>query len=141
MPYLINKIYFWYSLLYLIGRTCVVFLCAGSIHDVSRRPIEYIRTVPTCEWCTELERFAEQVSTEKIALSGMKFFLMTRKLLFGVSWNIFLIKSQWICIQWIVEFIYYFQMAGTVVTYELVLLQFDEGSKDVGVVNICDRND
>lgn len=85
LPYLINSIYFWYSLLYLIGRTCVVFLCAGSIHDVSRRPLKYIQTVPTCEWCIELERFAEQVRAEKIALSGMRIFFMTRKLLFGVS--------------------------------------------------------
>lgn len=65
-----------------------MFLCAGKIHDASQRPIQYIRKVPTAEWCTELERFADQVATEKIALSGMKFFFMTRKLLLGVYANL-----------------------------------------------------
>lgn len=65
--------------------------------------------MPTTGWCTEvsfitkakqisitvnkilflfqLERLNEQVATERIALSGMKFFYLTRKLLFGVKQN------------------------------------------------------
>lgn len=106
LPYLLNEIYFWYSLLYLIGRTVCVFLCAASIHDASRRPLEYIRHSSTAGWCSELQRFDDQISSEMIALSGMRFFYLTRKLLFG--------------------------MAGTIVTYELVLLQMDANSSKKG---------
>lgn len=103
LPYLINNIYFWYSLLYLIGRTVFVFLCAASVHDASLRPLEYMRHAQTAGWCTELERFGDQIGAELIALSGMKFFYLTRKLLFG--------------------------MAGTIVTYELVMMQIDASTK------------
>lgn len=78
-----------------------------------------LREIPTSGWCVELERFIDQVKNEVISLSGNKFFNMTRKLLFG--------------------------MAGTVVTYELVLLQFDNArssqqnnNTDATITIVCD---
>lgn len=104
LPHYINEIYFWYSLLYLIVRTAWVFLSAAAINDASRKPLLYIRVAHTAGWCADMERLSEQIASEVIALSGMRFFYMTRKLLFG--------------------------MAGTIVTYELVLLQIDAGGRD-----------
>ncbi|KAJ6635418.1 Gustatory receptor for sugar taste 64a [Pseudolycoriella hygida] len=104
LPYLINYVYFWFSLSYLIGRTIVLFLIASSINDAAAYPVKFVRQRRTTEWCSELERFGDQISTQVVALSGMKFFFITRSLLFG--------------------------MAGTIVTYELVLLQFDTEGKN-----------
>ncbi|XP_037024150.1 gustatory receptor for sugar taste 64a-like [Bradysia coprophila] len=114
LPHFINFIYFWYSFLYLVGRTTGVFLIAASINDAATYPIKFVRRRHTTEWCAELERFGDQISTRAVALSGLKFFFITRSLLFG--------------------------MAGTIVTYELVLLQFDESSekKTENVTSACD---
>ncbi|XP_055909610.1 gustatory receptor for sugar taste 64a-like [Eupeodes corollae] len=96
----INYVYFWYSFLYLLGRTAFVFLCASKIHDESKVPLLALRSVPSAGWGDEVERFSIQISSECVALSGRKLFFITRKLLFG--------------------------MAATIVTYELVLLQLDD---------------
>lgn len=59
-----------------------------------------IRSVPSDFWCEELQRFFEQMKIETNALNGRKFFYFQRSLLFS--------------------------MAGAVITYELVLLQFNK---------------
>ncbi len=46
----------------------------------------------------QVKRFCDEVTTDTVALSGMKFFFLTRKLVLSV--------------------------AGTIITYELVLIQF-----------------
>lgn len=97
---MVNYIYYWYSLLYLIGRTVGVFLSASAINDASREPIEVIKKVNSAEWCPEVnvkkcclhlyqcylqvDRFADQINGEIVALSGMKFFYLTRKVLLTV---------------------------------------------------------
>ncbi|EDV50844.1 gustatory receptor for sugar taste 64a [Drosophila erecta] len=107
----INYIYFWYSLLYLIGRTAFVFLTAADINEESKRGLGVLRRVPSCSWCVEVERLIFQMTTQTVALSGKKFYFLTRRLLFG--------------------------MAGTIVTYELVLLQFDEANRRKGLQPLC----
>ncbi|XP_073836399.1 gustatory receptor 64a isoform X2 [Musca autumnalis] len=107
----INYIYFWYSLLYLIGRTAFVFLSAASINDESKGGLAVLRRVSSRTWCVEVERLIFQMTTQTVALSGKKFYFLTRRLLFG--------------------------MAGTIVTYELVLLQFDEPNRVKGLPNLC----
>ncbi|XP_037034972.1 gustatory receptor for sugar taste 64a-like [Bradysia coprophila] len=99
LPDLLNYIYFWYSLILLIGRTIVMFLCISEINDASKKPLDMVRQIRSRMWCTELERFSDQLTNETIALSGMNFFFITRKLVLS--------------------------MIGTIITYELVLLQFD----------------
>uniref|UniRef100_A0A1B0D993 Uncharacterized protein n=1 Tax=Phlebotomus papatasi TaxID=29031 RepID=A0A1B0D993_PHLPP len=99
LPYTINNVYFWYSLLYLILRTLCLFLFTSEINDQSKRPLVILKTIPTYAWCVELDRFIHQTSKETICLTGMRFFFFTRKLVLS--------------------------MVGTVVTYELVLMQFD----------------
>ncbi|EDV39560.1 uncharacterized protein Dana_GF10085 [Drosophila ananassae] len=107
----INYIYFWYSLLYLIGRTAFVFLTAADINEESKRGLGVLRRVSSRSWCVEVERLIFQMTTQTVALSGKKFYFLTRRLLFG--------------------------MAGTIVTYELVLLQFDEANRRRGLAPLC----
>jgi len=81
----INYIYFWYSLLYLIGRTAFVFLTAADINEESKRGLGVLRRVSSRSWCVEVERLIFQMTTQTVALSGKKFYFLTRRLLFGVS--------------------------------------------------------
>ncbi|XP_017860803.1 PREDICTED: gustatory receptor for sugar taste 64a [Drosophila arizonae] len=107
----INYVYFWYSMLYLVGRTACVFLTAATINDESKSALSVLRRVSSKNWCVEVERLIFQMSTQTVALSGKKFYFLTRRLLFG--------------------------MAGTIVTYELVLLQFDEPNRRKGLLPLC----
>lgn len=85
-----------------------ILLFAASIHDESKRPVKVLRMVPKKMWCTEVERFIEEVVNGTLALSGMRFFHLTRKLILSV--------------------------AGTILTYEIVLVQFGQN----GAQSICD---
>ncbi|XP_063706213.1 gustatory receptor for sugar taste 64f-like [Culicoides brevitarsis] len=99
----VHSVYFWYTLIYLICRTSAVCLLSAEINEQSKRPLLLFRNVPMESWCAESKRFLEDVTETVCALSGMRFFYLTRKLLLSV--------------------------AGTIVTYELVILQFyDRGS-------------
>lgn len=109
---LINGIYFWFSLIFLIGRTIAVCIFASKIHDESRKPITLLQSLSAHEYNIENRRFLHQVINDKIALSGKKFFHLTRKLILKI--------------------------AGTIVTYELVLVQFssnDEGKLEENPCN------
>lgn len=80
----INYVYFWYSMLYLVGRTACVFLTAATINDESKSALGVLRRVSSKNWCVEVERLIFQMSTQTVALSGKKFYFLTRRLLFGV---------------------------------------------------------
>lgn len=99
VPFVINSIYFWCSLIYLLARTSAMFFIASSINDESRKPLKILRTIPSEGWFSEAQRFSHQVQSECIAMSGKKFFFITRGIIISI--------------------------AGTIVTYELVLLQFN----------------
>lgn len=62
----------------------MVSLYAAQIHDESKRIIEVIRVVPRQSWCTEVKRFYDEVTNELVALSGMKFFYLTKRLVLSV---------------------------------------------------------
>lgn len=95
-------IYFWYSLIFLIVRAFAVSILIARINDESEKPIKILRTVPSHLWDAEAKRFFYDIlSSKQVALSGMEFFYVTRKLILSV--------------------------VGTIVTYELVLMQFYRG--------------
>lgn len=73
------------------------------MHDAALSPVEVIRIVPSAAWGIEVERFFNQIVGERPSLTGMKFFHLTRNNLLT--------------------------MIGTIVTYELVLMQFAESTK------------
>ncbi|XP_043525141.1 gustatory receptor for sugar taste 64f-like isoform X6 [Frieseomelitta varia] len=95
----IEKIYFCFSFGFLLARTTMVSLFAATIHDESLLPAPILYSVSANSFCTEVMRFLAQVTTDNICLTGMKFFSVTRSLVLTV--------------------------AGTIVTYELVLVQFN----------------
>lgn len=54
LPHLMNKIYFWYSLIYMISRTLATLHLASCIYDESRKPIIFLRGVPSFAWTLEV---------------------------------------------------------------------------------------
>ncbi|XP_017126641.1 gustatory receptor for sugar taste 61a [Drosophila elegans] len=98
----INYVYFWYSLIFLLARTSLVFMTASKIHDTSLLPLKSLYLVPNGHWTQEVQRFANQLTSEFVGLSGYRLYYLTRKSLFG--------------------------MLATLVTYELMLLQMDAKS-------------
>lgn len=89
--------YFWYTLVFSVVRTLVVSLFAARVNDESIKPIWILRSISADSWKTESKRLFNEVVNNSIALSGLQFFFLTRKLILS--------------------------MAGTIITYELVLLQ------------------
>nr|ARO70532.1 antennal gustatory receptor sugar taste 64f [Dendrolimus punctatus] len=93
-----NAVYLTFSLCFLFGRSLAVSLYAAGVHTASQVPAPALYEVPSCVYCEEIQRFIDQVHGNKVALSGLNFFYVTKELALSV--------------------------AATVVTYELVLLQF-----------------
>nr|AZB52897.1 gustatory receptor 2 [Heortia vitessoides] len=94
--------YFLFSLVYLISRSIAVSLIASQVNTASTVPAPVLYDVPSPVYCIEVQRFLDQVNGENVALSGLQFFSVTRSLLLTV--------------------------AGTIVTYELVMFQFTSSS-------------
>lgn len=96
MPSVAHAVYFWFSLIFLITRTLAVSLYSAGIHDESKKPINVLRSVPYDSWCVEVQRFTEEVVNGTVALSGMQFFYLTRKLILNVrsSWKVFHIYQK-----------------------------------------------
>ncbi|KAI4488148.1 hypothetical protein M0804_004996 [Polistes exclamans] len=110
----IQKIYFCFSFGFLLTRTTAVSLYAASVHDESRLPAPILYSVSSASYSTEVMRFLTQVTTDNISLTGMKFFSVTRGLVLTI--------------------------AGTIVTYELVLVQINNIQQTVqsNITNICE---
>ncbi|KAH8297674.1 hypothetical protein KR054_005221 [Drosophila jambulina] len=104
----INYVYFWYSLFFLMARTSLVFMTASRIRDASLLPLKSVYLVPSDHWTQEVQRFANQLTSEFVGLSGYRLFYLTRRSLFG--------------------------MLATLVTYELMLLQMDAKSRKEGPI-------
>ena len=79
LPYAVNYVYFWFSLLYLFGRTLTAQYLAALIHETSNRPLNVLKAVPYNGWCIKIQRFIDQIRSQTMAFSGYKFFYLTRK--------------------------------------------------------------
>lgn len=85
IPNAINAVYFWLSLAFIMSRTLAMLFCAASVNDASRRPIAVLRNVPCSAWNVEVQRFTAQCTTgDVVALSGKRFFYLTRSLILAV---------------------------------------------------------
>ncbi|KAF5297658.1 hypothetical protein FQA39_LY11989 [Lamprigera yunnana] len=95
----IGRIYFMYSFLFLIFRTSAVLLYAASVNDVSKVAVTMIMSTPPEVYNTAIERILFKIQGDPPVLTGKRFFHITRPLILHI--------------------------AGAIVTYELVLLQFE----------------
>ncbi|XP_058066065.1 gustatory receptor for sugar taste 64a-like [Anopheles bellator] len=95
-PTTMTSIYFWYSLAFLMGRCFLMLFVVSSVSSAADRPLETLRRFPSSNWNLDLRRLCDSVATADNALSGMRFFYIRRPLILA--------------------------MAGTIITYELVLL-------------------
>uniref|UniRef100_A0A182SCH9 Gustatory receptor n=1 Tax=Anopheles maculatus TaxID=74869 RepID=A0A182SCH9_9DIPT len=50
----IEDAYYWFSLVFLIIRTVIVFLSAAHIHDCAKKPLDIIMKIPNVGWCVEV---------------------------------------------------------------------------------------
>jgi gustatory receptor len=82
---LVDGLYSWFSLLLLIGRTLAVCWFASKINDEAKKPLLVLRSIHSDHFDMTMKRFNEQLRTERVALSGMNFFHLTRKLILSVS--------------------------------------------------------
>ncbi|CAG4921026.1 unnamed protein product [Colias eurytheme] len=95
-------VYFTFSLTFVLARSLAVSLIASKVHAASLVVAPTLYSVPSPVYCIEVQRFIEQVHGDTVALTGMNFFYVTRQLVLSV--------------------------AGTIITYELVMLQFNVDS-------------
>jgi hypothetical protein len=85
-----------------------------------------LKTQPFCFQSPQLKRLSVLIQSETIALSGYKFFYITRQMILAVSVTE---KIDFLGSVFSKLFLI-FQLVGTVVTFELVLL--DRGSRGDG---------
>ncbi|CAH2238182.1 jg13016 [Pararge aegeria aegeria] len=93
-----HALYYTYSLVFLLLRSTIFSLIASRVHTASREPAYTLYEVPSTVYCIEVQRFIEQIHGETVALTGLQFFKVKRGIVLAI--------------------------AGTIVTYELVLMQF-----------------
>lgn len=82
---LVDGLYLWFSLIFLIGRTLAVCWFASRINDESQKPLHVLRSIHSDHFDITMKRFTEQLASGKVALTGMNFFYLTRKLILSVS--------------------------------------------------------
>ncbi|XP_062699106.1 gustatory receptor for sugar taste 64f-like [Aedes albopictus] len=102
-PFLINRVYFFYSFSFLLLRTFLMFWYSSQVQDASHQPCRLILRVPNDEYCDELQR-VQMYSRRGVSLTGMGVFLVSRRI--------------------------FLTIAGTIITYELVLLSFRDRIMD-----------
>ncbi|CAG9768446.1 unnamed protein product [Ceutorhynchus assimilis] len=96
----LEDIYFYFSLAFLISRTVTVCICAALVHEESRKPLNILNSVPHNVYNNEIEVFINQLLHIEISMNGKHFFNIKRQLILKI--------------------------AGAMVTYELVLIQFNQ---------------
>uniref|UniRef100_A0A182S567 Gustatory receptor n=1 Tax=Anopheles funestus TaxID=62324 RepID=A0A182S567_ANOFN len=109
-PFAINEWYFRYSFSFLIMRTTVKLWYAAEVDEKSKRTHKLVQKIRIEHYNDELE-ILRICSGAGVSISGMGFFNITRKI--------------------------FLTMAGSILTYELVLLRFHRSSKGVGAELPC----
>ena len=52
--FVVDKVYFWFSVVFLIGRTCFLFILCSTISENSRKLIVSLRAIPSAGWNHEV---------------------------------------------------------------------------------------
>lgn len=87
MPSSAHAVYFYFSLLFLLSRSTAVLLFVSAINDQAREPLRLLRLVPLKGYHPEVFRFAAELASDQVALTGLKFFNVTRKLFLAVRYS------------------------------------------------------
>lgn len=85
MPSTVHAVYFYFSLAFLIGRSLSVLLFVSAVHERAREPLRLLHLVPPSGYLSEVQRLANELSSDNVSLSGLRFFNVTRKLCLAVS--------------------------------------------------------
>lgn len=80
-----QALFFWYALLFLIGRFVIVCIVAANFHEETKRPLKILDKVPASRWSMEAQRFQDLVTHTDVCLTGIGFFKLRRTLLLSVS--------------------------------------------------------
>ncbi|XP_074030839.1 gustatory receptor for sugar taste 64e [Leptinotarsa decemlineata] len=94
----IETAYFFISFGFLVLRILTVSMYGAWLNEEAKKPLDILYCVPSEQYSSEVARLIEQICTNPVGLSGSGFFLVTKNFLL--------------------------QMAGTIVTFELMLFQF-----------------
>lgn len=70
--------------MFFIIRAGLVSFWASCINDESKKLIKILRDLPSHRWNTETRRFYNDATNDTIALTGLGFFFITRKLILSV---------------------------------------------------------
>lgn len=90
MPSVAHAIYFYFSLMFLLARTLAVSLYLAEVNDRSRDPLNVIKQIPPSCYYPEVERFVLEININKVAMTGMQYFDITRKLVLTASCFIYI---------------------------------------------------
>jgi gustatory receptor len=82
---ILDGIYLWFSLFFLIARTLALCMFASKINDESMKPLEILRSINSDYFDVTMNRFQEHLMNGKVALTGLNLFYLTRKLILNVS--------------------------------------------------------
>lgn len=131
-------IYFFYSFGFVISRTVAVSVYASWINDESKRPVSFLHSLPLEVYDKEVtiqnslklykknrtfqaHRLLNQIHFDLVALTGHNFFKIRRGFILNVRTASF-VKG------FVNIIVYLFQVAAAIVTYELVLIQFNQNT-------------
>lgn len=85
MPSSAHAVYFYFSLCFLLSRSSMVLLLVSTINDRAREPLQLLRLIPSEAYHQpEVTRFAAELASDQVALTGAKFFNVTRRLFLAV---------------------------------------------------------
>ncbi|XP_070501270.1 gustatory receptor for sugar taste 64b-like [Chironomus tepperi] len=107
--YTFERSFFWYSFFFMMIRTFSSLLCASKVNESAKETETLIRLIPSAKWNSDLQRLNDTIKSNTIGLSGRRFFFVTKTFILA--------------------------MIGTVVKYELVLL--DEVNNYGGLPDVC----
>ena len=54
IQFLVSRIYFWYSILFIMFRSLLTLFMAAHIHDNAKKPLTFLRAIPTKYWNIEV---------------------------------------------------------------------------------------
>ncbi|KAJ3653902.1 hypothetical protein Zmor_013128 [Zophobas morio] len=102
MGSIIEGIYFFYSFGFVISRIVFVSIFGAFINEESQAALPYLTSLPSEFYNEEIQRLITQIHVDSVALTGHNFFRVTKGLVLSV--------------------------AAAIITYELVLIQFNQAT-------------